>query len=74
MGTAEFACPSLAAPHESPGIEVVGVVTQPDRPKGRELIPHPPAVKLEAELRNLLSTSRNGCAATFSISNKSSQA
>ena len=28
-------------------------MTQPDRPKGRELIPHPPAVKLEAELRNL---------------------
>ena len=53
MGTAEFACPSLAALDESPGIEVVGVVTQPDRPKGRELIPHPPAVKLEAELRNL---------------------
>ena len=48
MGTAEFACPSLAALDESPGIEVVGVVTQPDRPKGRELIPHPPAVKLEA--------------------------
>ncbi|GIT77692.1 MAG: methionyl-tRNA formyltransferase [Verrucomicrobiota bacterium] len=53
MGTAEFACPSLAALDESPDIEVVGVVTQPDRPKGRELIPHPPAVKLEAELRNL---------------------
>ena len=53
MGTAEFACPSLAALDESPGIEVVGVVTQPDRPKGRELIPHPPAVKLEAKLRNL---------------------
>ena len=53
MGTAEFACPSLAALDESPDIEVVGGVTQPDRPKGRELIPHPPAVKLEAELRNL---------------------
>ena len=53
MGTAEFACPSLAALDESPSIEVVGVVTQPDRPKGRELIPHPPAVKLEAKLRNL---------------------
>ena len=53
MGTAEFACPSLAALDESPDIEVVSVVTQPDRPKGRELIPHPPAVKLEAELRNL---------------------
>ena len=53
MGTAEFACPSLAALDESPDIEVVGVVTQPDRPKGRELIPHPPAVKLEAELHNL---------------------
>ena len=32
MGTAEFACPSLAALDESPDIEVVSVVTQPDRP------------------------------------------
>ena len=49
MGTAGFACPSLAALADSPLIELIGVVTQPDRPKGRQLIPHPPAVKVEAE-------------------------
>nr|MBI3614789.1 methionyl-tRNA formyltransferase [Nitrospirota bacterium] len=34
MGTPEFAVPSLEALLHSPD-EVVGVVTQPDRPKGR---------------------------------------
>ena len=53
MGTAGFACPSLAALADSPLIELTGVVTQPDRPKGRQLIPHPPAVKVEAENRKL---------------------
>ena len=53
MGTADFACPSLTALDDSPLTDVVGVVTQPDRPKGRQLIPHPPAVKVEAEQRNL---------------------
>jgi methionyl-tRNA formyltransferase len=53
MGTAEFACPSLAALDDSPLTNVVSVVTQPDRPKGRQLIPHPPAVKVEAVQRDL---------------------
>ena len=53
MGTAEFACPSLASLDDAPGIEVAGVVTQPDRPKGRQLIPQPPPVKLEAASRHL---------------------
>ncbi len=53
MGTAGFACPSLAALDNSPETKVIGVVTQPDRPKGRQLIPHPPAVKVEAESRKL---------------------
>ena len=53
MGTAGFACPSLAALDASTMIDVIGVVTQPDRPKGRQLIPHPPAVKVEAENRKL---------------------
>ena len=35
MGTAELACPILRALHR--GTEVVAVVTQPDRPKGRNL-------------------------------------
>ena len=53
MGTADFACPSLASLDDARGIEVAGVVTQPDRPKGRQLIPQPPPVKLEAESRHL---------------------
>ena len=53
MGTADFACPSLASLDDARGIEVAGVVTQPDRPKGRQLIPNPSPVKLEAESRHL---------------------
>ena len=37
MGTPQLACPSLLALMDCPDIEVVGVVTQPDRPKGRDL-------------------------------------
>jgi len=53
MGTADFACPGLTALDDAPGIEVIAVVTQPDRPKGRQLIPHPSPVKLVAEARQL---------------------
>lgn len=35
MGSAAFACPSLERLLSSPQIDLVGVVTQPDRPKGR---------------------------------------
>ena len=45
MGTAELACASLKALIEEPGFEVLAVVTQPDRPAGRELKPQPSAVK-----------------------------
>jgi methionyl-tRNA formyltransferase len=45
MGTAEIACPSLAALCACPGVSVVAVVTQPDRPKGRDLKVQPCAVK-----------------------------
>ena len=45
MGTAEIACPSLAALCANPEIRVVAVVTQPDRPKGRDLQVQPCAVK-----------------------------
>ncbi|MEC9080550.1 MAG: methionyl-tRNA formyltransferase, partial [Verrucomicrobiota bacterium] len=31
MGTADFACPSLATLDDASGIEVAAVVTQPDR-------------------------------------------
>jgi len=42
LGTAEFACPSLEALLVSP-YELLGVITQPDRPRGRgqKLVPSP---------------------------------
>jgi methionyl-tRNA formyltransferase len=45
MGTAELACASLKALLDSPHFEVPGVVTQPDRPKGRDLKLQPSPVK-----------------------------
>lgn len=44
MGTPEFACPSLRALIAGPA-HVVGVVCQPDRPRGRGLEVVPPPVK-----------------------------
>lgn len=48
MGTPEFAVPVLEALAEN-GYEVVGVFTQPDRPKGRGNRMTPPPVKIAAE-------------------------
>ena len=48
MGTPEFAVPSLNALLQS-GDQVVGVVSQPDRPKGRGHQLVAPPVKLVAE-------------------------
>lgn len=45
LGTAEIACPTLRALHQHPDFRVVGVVTQPDKPAGRHLRPHPSPVK-----------------------------
>jgi methionyl-tRNA formyltransferase len=46
MGTAPLACASLGALARGvPEVEVVAVVTQPDRPKGRDLKVQPSAVK-----------------------------
>ncbi|GAB4163908.1 MAG: methionyl-tRNA formyltransferase [Candidatus Promineifilaceae bacterium] len=47
MGTPEFAVPSLKALIATQ--QVVGVVTQPDRPAGRGHQLHPPAVKTAAQ-------------------------
>ncbi len=52
MGTPEFAVPSLAALVDA-GEEVAAVVTQPDRPAGRELHLTPPPVKVWAAPRGL---------------------
>jgi len=37
MGTAQLSCASLQALIDSPDLQVAAVVTQPDRPKGRDL-------------------------------------
>lgn len=52
MGTPEFALASLEALYES-GEEIVGVVTQPDKPKGRGYVLTPPPVKVYAEEKGL---------------------
>jgi methionyl-tRNA formyltransferase len=52
MGTPEFAVPSLEALAEA-GHEIVLVVTQPDRPKGRKKTLTPPPVKEAALLRGI---------------------
>src|SRR6516162_9408933 len=45
MGTPELARLTLSALIDSPGVEVITVVTQPDRPKGRDLRLQPSPVK-----------------------------
>src|SRR5690606_29098755 len=52
MGTPSFAVPSLHALIDN-GYEVVAVVTQPDRPKGRKKVLTPPPVKEAALALNL---------------------
>ena len=47
MGTPDFSVPILKQIIED-GYEVVGVVTQPDRPVGRKRLITPPPVKVEA--------------------------
>ncbi|MCI0413120.1 methionyl-tRNA formyltransferase, partial [bacterium] len=47
MGSPQFAVPSLEILSGSTH-EVVAVVTQPDRPKGRNLLPQAPPVKIVA--------------------------
>ena len=48
IGTAELACPCLEAIHRLTGHELIGVITQPDKPQGRSLQLAPPPVKLAA--------------------------
>jgi methionyl-tRNA formyltransferase len=48
LGTPEFAVPPLQAMLQDPEIEVLGVVTQPDRPAGRGKKLVPPEVKVLA--------------------------
>ena len=48
MGTPEFAAPALLALHQAAGVELTGVVTPPDRPRGRSGRPAAPPVKAAA--------------------------
>ena len=48
LGTAELACRSLVALADSPDVEVVGVISQPDKAKGRQMRLVPTAVKATA--------------------------
>ena len=52
MGTPDFAVPSLKALCDT-GEQIVGVVTQPDKPKGRNYVLTPPPVKVFAMENNL---------------------
>ncbi len=52
MGTPDFAVPSLQALFDSPDYEVVGVVTQPDRPAGRGQKLQESPVKQAAKAKN----------------------
>ena len=51
MGTPDFAVPSFTALAEA--FDVVGVVTQPDKPKGRHMTLTSPAVKVAALEKNI---------------------
>ena len=52
MGTSEFAVPSLEK-LIAEGVELIGVVTQPDRPSGRGKRLTPPPIKVVAAAHNL---------------------
>ena len=49
MGTPDLAAVCLEAVYNKAGVEVVGVLTQPDKPKGRGMKLVPPPVKVFAE-------------------------
>lgn len=53
LGTPEFAVTSLKALLDDEHFEIVGVVTQPDRPAGRKLALTPSPVKVLAQAHNL---------------------
>lgn len=53
MGTAELSCASLENLHRDKTISIVAVVTQPDKPKSRELKLAPSPVKILANRLNL---------------------
>lgn len=57
LGTTDFAVTCLKSMNEDDHFEVVGVVTQPDRPSGRKLLLTPTPVKSYAQAQGLRVTS-----------------
>ena len=53
MGTPDFAVPTLDALVKG-GYEVIGAVTQPDKPKGRGYQLMPPPVKVYADRKSVV--------------------
>jgi methionyl-tRNA formyltransferase len=53
LGTPEVAVPALEALVAADDVEIVAVITNPDRPKGRSKQPVPPPVKVAAEAHGL---------------------
>jgi methionyl-tRNA formyltransferase len=53
MGTGELACATLSALAQAPFISLLAAVSQPDKPKGRELKLQPTPVKTEAAKWNV---------------------
>ena len=49
MGTPEFSVPCVHALANHPGCELIAVVCQPDRVRGRKKAPQPPPVKVAAQ-------------------------
>jgi methionyl-tRNA formyltransferase len=54
MGTADLSCASLEKLAGDPRFQVVAVITQPDKPRGRDLKLQPTPVKTVAQRLNLL--------------------
>jgi methionyl-tRNA formyltransferase len=53
MGTAELSCAVLERLAREPRFQITAIVTQPDKPKGRDLKPQPSPVKTLAAKMNL---------------------
>lgn len=49
FGSPDFALPSLISLYENPRLELVAVVSQPDRPSGRRMKHQPTAIKSKAQ-------------------------
>ncbi len=54
MGTPEFAVPSLQALLENPQLDIAAVITQPDKPVGRNGMPQPSPIKQLALAQGLV--------------------